>query len=194
MFGSQGSGRTIIEAIEEFDRLHPREEIPEQAADSDEEKDDSSPRGRARGHDTTRPNFFVCIRISDPAICIAAQNVQESVVRFEPSLASACLPTSALHITLVTLRINNDDEMARACQVLTQFGPTLQAIIPPTHSIRMHGLNLFRDRVLFGQVVAAHVPVLKSIVTSLKKAFVNAHVPLIGSGAILLKCIEFYSL
>ena len=201
VFGSQG-GMSITQACAEHDAAHPRTDNdgadkhtgpadngPDRDVEDDDDEADSSDESEAAAHrsashgDANRPNYFLCIKIDDPKIQFAAQRVQESVVQFDGRLTSACLPASALHVTLLTMRIATAEQLARAQATLAAFQPQLCGLIEPGRRLQFKGVAVFRDRVLFGQLAARDNGLLRALVGRLTEAFTAAGIRLVGNHA-----------
>ena len=70
---------------------------------------------RAAGHMSSinmssrnRPNFFVSLRVNSAEAQMLAHIVQTAICKSQTVLSEACLPLRALHITLLTLRLDPD--------------------------------------------------------------------------------------
>ena len=62
-------------------------------------------------------------------------------------LAEACLPINRLHVTLVMLRIDTEEEMYKAIEVIGNFQNQLVRILPQFNRIEISGVDCFRDQV-----------------------------------------------
>ena len=198
VFGSQG-GKHIEVVIAEYDAAHPRDDAngdnnnnankSDDEQDHDGESDDedadaddatAAPRGRPAG-DANRPNYFLCFKVDDAKIQFAAQRVQESVVKFDSRLSQACLPSMALHVTLLTMRIASDQLLAAAKTALADFQAELCRLISPDRKVQFKRVAVFRDRVLYGQVAPQDAGLLNALVNRLRHAFEAAGIRLVGN-------------
>ncbi|KAJ8600946.1 hypothetical protein CTAYLR_005082 [Chrysophaeum taylorii] len=75
--------------------------------------------------DPRRPNLFLAIKVDAPAIVSRVRALQDALVHFEPRLDSALQPTSSLHVTLATARVDGELERRRLDQVLRDEVPAL---------------------------------------------------------------------
>ena len=73
--------------------------------------------------------------------------VQKGVTELCPMLEEGCLHVNRLHVTLVMLRIDTEEEMYRAIEVLTKFESQLIRILPQFNMIEISGVDCFRDQV-----------------------------------------------
>lgn len=58
---------------------------------------------------TGRPNAFVSIRIPSSQIRSKLEEIQQAMVEFEPSLKSSMVSLDKLHVTLMVLKLNQED-------------------------------------------------------------------------------------
>jgi len=65
-----------------------------------------------------RPNYFVCQRITVPAIMKGVQEVQSKIMRAAPAFASCFTDPSSLHITICTLALDNESQVIYCTQDL----------------------------------------------------------------------------
>ena len=105
--------------------------------------------GRYSRQNAQRPNYFVCFRVTAPEIVAAIRDVQESLVASVPILAKGCLPVAALHVTLCTMRLRNEDDVVRAREVLHAVRPKIISLLPQSLGLTFAGVGTFRDRLLF---------------------------------------------
>ncbi|PAA86058.1 hypothetical protein BOX15_Mlig008737g1, partial [Macrostomum lignano] len=101
--------------------------------------------------DLLRPNFFVCVRVVDPAVASAAAAVQASIVRQQPAFASCCIPPEMLHCTLATLRLDSAEQVSACSAALSAARSELLASLP-REPLRLRGLGCFFGRVLHARV------------------------------------------
>lgn len=100
-------------------------EIYSQSEDDDEDGQGATHIGAygSTGYwmDKVRPNFFLCVRVTNPEVVEAVARVQKTVIEREPRYASCCVAPCMLHVTLCTLRLNNAEEAAHCLEVSAQF-------------------------------------------------------------------------
>ncbi|XP_055355708.1 A-kinase anchor protein 7-like [Paramacrobiotus metropolitanus] len=98
------------------------------------------------------PNYFLAVPVSSPQIHAAAQNAQEDIVSGSPQLQPALIPLATLHVTLMVMRLENAEDVARASATLDASLPHLRALFPSTAtplSLSFRGLDHFRHQILF---------------------------------------------
>ena len=81
------------------------------------------------------------------------------MIAYNEILKDGCLKEKELHVTLCMLRLNNDEEKARALAVLKSMQSILVCMLPRTRFLVLEKLGNFRGRVL-------HVEVLQDAVLS----------------------------
>ena len=129
MFGSTGSKITITDVIEKYEEFAAKAGVKAEAkaerkgeqSDSDDdieinvgeikEKsyiDISSEEEGPEGHweNKLRPNYFVCVRVTDKEIGGAVAYMQDNILDNEPRYAECIVPPAALHVTLCTLGLD----------------------------------------------------------------------------------------
>ena len=62
---------------------------------------------------TIRPNAFVAIRIPSWRIKSKLQELQEAMVESEPNLKSCLVSLNKLHLTMMVLRLNSEEEVGK---------------------------------------------------------------------------------
>ncbi|KAI6661203.1 hypothetical protein LOD99_10131 [Oopsacas minuta] len=119
-----------------------------------------------------RPNYFLCFKVTDTGIQKQARNVQKGVLANCPMLEEACLNVNRLHVTLVMIRIDSEDEMYRAIEVIGNFQNELCRILPQFNKIEINGVDCFRDQVIFACLKANSA--LTRVASALKIRFEEA--------------------
>jgi len=71
-----------------------------------------------RQHQRGRPNYFVCQRITVPAIMKGVQEVQSKIMKAAPAFASCFTDPSSLHITICTLALDDESQVIYCTQDL----------------------------------------------------------------------------
>ena len=64
-----------------------------------------------RQQQSGRPNYFVCQRITDPAIVKGVEEVQSKIMKAAPVFANCFIDPSSLHITICTLALDNESQV-----------------------------------------------------------------------------------
>ena len=177
VFGSRGTGKTIDQVVMQNSPINEQnigpktrvigdqeptpqggpegEDGGDADGDGDEDEEDSEEADPLPQHtrytkaNARRPNYFVCFRVCDPRTREAVQEVQQWMISSLPILHKGCLPVLALHITLCTLKLRNEEELGRAEEVLHSFRPQLVSLLPQNLPLTFEGVDTFRDRLLF---------------------------------------------
>ena len=103
-----------------------------------------------------RPTHFVCFRITDARVKEKTQQIQDHIVSHTPQLADGCLPTSALHVTLCMLRLDNQQQIETAKKVLQNLTNQFIHILPHCLSITFTGVDNFHGRLVYAKVAHDH--------------------------------------
>ncbi|CAN7938582.1 unnamed protein product, partial [Ixodes hexagonus] len=67
-----------------------------------------------------RPNYFVALQVNDVVVHKAARRVQEHLCSVKPEIVPFLVPVATLHITVLVLRIEDDNTLQRAKDALLQ--------------------------------------------------------------------------
>ena len=142
VFGSRGTGKTIGDVIEEYDKQHPKENTKNESEKVKEEE-------KEKHYDASnRPTHFICIPISNPLIQAEAESFQKHLCNLDSRLVDSCLPPTALHLTLAMLRINNDKEMEVVKRVMNDLQLQMISMLSRDKELKFEGVHHFRNRVL----------------------------------------------
>lgn len=117
-----------------------------------------------------RPNYFVSLRVSNPAVLASLHAVQDALVAHDARYAPFLVPRGTFHLTLSLLCIANDEEADTALRVLRECVPRIKQLLygdvaqqPQSSSsssvafsaplsLTFHGMSSFGDRVVFANV------------------------------------------
>lgn len=58
-----------------------------------------------------RPNYFVCQRITDPAIMKGVEEVQSKIMKAAPAFSACFVDPASLHVTFCTLALDNESQV-----------------------------------------------------------------------------------
>ena len=175
-FGSRG-GRLIQNIVCEQEAKK-EEENPKSKVTSESElievdievEDIAGPDSEARALiDRTRPTHFVCIRITDSNVQSKVSEIQGYITKYTPALAEACLPISALHVTLCMVRLENDQQVATAQKVMENVRSRFIHVLPRSSHLTFTGVSDFRQRLVYAKV--APCPALDNFVFFLIEQF-----------------------
>ncbi|XP_053546724.1 leukocyte receptor cluster member 9 isoform X2 [Bombina bombina] len=161
VFGSAGSGMTILDVIEKYDSLLQTEEhyVPTNKIEpkdleeelnfmeTDEQTNEcSSHRDSA---EKLRPSHFIAVRISSEDVKSSVKQIQNLLLKNNPEFAEFCSPLPTLHLTLCLLFLNSPEEIQSALLALQEFKSELQRILPPSLILGFEGLKDFHSHVLY---------------------------------------------
>ena len=174
MFGSTGSGITITDVIEKYEELavkagvkaDKKAESKADASDSDDNIEinvgeikektyaDISSDEEISEHweNKLRPNYFICVRITDKEIAEAVVHMQDDILDNEPRYAECMVPPAAMHVTLCTLGLDTQEKLIEACRILKEAKDELATIAKKNIQLRLHGVSNFYNRVLYAVV------------------------------------------
>jgi len=103
--------------------------------------------------DKLRPNYFFCVRITDPGIRDKVSSIQDHLMTSEPALGECCIPLAALHLTLCTVGLDTAEQLADCILALKRLQPELKEALP-TSKLNINGVDTFYNRVLYAKVEA----------------------------------------
>ncbi len=90
-----------------------------------------------------------CTQVSQhPGVAAAIGTVQASLKRHSPHLKKACVEAVSAHLTLGVMALPNEEERARAADVLAALaGPLRQAALLAPVQVQLEGLSHFKNQV-----------------------------------------------
>lgn len=123
------------------------------------------------------PNFFLAIRVSNPQIHSAIKIVQDSITTYNEKLTPALIPLATLHLTLMVIHLENDEQIQKAKEVLNQCKISLDPILQNSAlTITFSGLDHFNHHVLYIKALGGE-EVLKSVVNIVRETFTKEGIP-----------------
>ncbi len=125
--------------------VHPEEDLGSLTLESEEEV--SATVGRVV-IDRNRPTHFVCVHITNEEVKTNVQRIQDHVTGHTPQLAEGCLPTTVLHVTLCMVRLETEDQIEKAKQVLKGAQQQFIHILPRCTQLHFKGVDNFRERLV----------------------------------------------
>lgn len=186
-FGSRG-GKVIQDIVAQqcgADDKTPDEDERETAEGSDHEGgfgieiDDEEGEGEGEGEgdsqacsahvDRNRPTHFVCFHITNEEVKKNVGEIQAHITKLTPQLAKGCLPVTALHVTLFMVRLENENQIATAREVMERARPQFIHILPRYLQLAFTGVSNFRERLAYVKV--ASCPPLEKFVSFLMECF-----------------------
>uniref|UniRef100_T1IM56 A-kinase anchor protein 7-like phosphoesterase domain-containing protein n=1 Tax=Strigamia maritima TaxID=126957 RepID=T1IM56_STRMM len=99
------------------------------------------------------PNYFIAVRIRNNEILTKLKSIQENIVKTKEDLKHALISADTFHLTLCVLRIDGEDELNKADQLMETFQQKLRE----RNDLRklfltVQGLDHFRNQVVFAKV------------------------------------------
>ena len=161
-FGSRG-GKVIQEVLREYkaDGSVATTEATNVAPAAGEEEDENETIA-LESEDTTaptafadknRPTHFVCIHVTSEEVKSNVQKIQNHITSHTPQLIDGCLPVSALHVTLCMVRLETDQQIETAQQVMENARRQFIHILPRCVQATFSGVDHFRQRLVYVRVV-----------------------------------------
>ena len=142
-------------------------------------KDDGlSPKGKKKPKRIT-PNYFLAIRVSSPQIHSAIKIVQDSITTHNEKLTPALIPLATLHLTIMVIHLENDEQIQRATEVLNQCKISLDHILQNNAlTMTFSGLDHFNHQVLYAKLCGGEdMEALKSVVNIVRETFTKEGIP-----------------
>ncbi|XP_005093489.1 leukocyte receptor cluster member 9 [Aplysia californica] len=101
--------------------------------------------------DKLRPNYFLCVRITNEKIRDQIGNVQDHLMEVEPLFGECCIPGAALHLTLCTVGLDTAEQLQECMSALNKAKQELAAGLPKS-TLKFHGVSNFYNRVIYAKV------------------------------------------
>lgn len=101
--------------------------------------------------DKLRPNYFICVRLTDERLIENICSVHDHLIQQDPMLAECCIPGASLHVTLCTLGLDTAEQLQACIDALKNAKDDLQAALPSS-PLHMHGSGHFFNRVIYAKV------------------------------------------
>ena len=118
------------------------------------------------------PNYFIAIRVSNPRIHDGVKNVQDSIVTHNEELKLALKPLATLHLTLLVVHLEDEEQIQKATQILHQCRRSLEPILQnDTLTLNFAGLGHFDNRVLFVKLCSQKKKKVVAVADIVKKTF-----------------------
>ncbi|NP_001087367.1 leukocyte receptor cluster (LRC) member 9 L homeolog [Xenopus laevis] len=180
VFGSTGSGLTILDIIDQYEALAPEQPEtanPDEAISPDTEdtetRNDFGASERSNDIDEndgkSRPTHFVAVRISSDDVRNAVKEIQNVLLGNNPELEEFCVPVQTLHLTLCLLYLESAEDIESALLTLQELKHEMQRTLPPSLILSFEGVRDFHSRVLY--LAPSAVPALEKFTHDLQKSF-----------------------
>ncbi|KAM4703962.1 leukocyte receptor cluster member 9 [Rhinophrynus dorsalis] len=181
IFGSTGSGLTILDIIDQYETLMQTEgAMAQRENDLQEdyelvvENEDTAVDEYSKSMDEDnskkhRPTHFIAVRIHNEDVTSAVKEIQSLLINSNPEMAEFCIPLAALHLTLCLLHLNTPEEIQKALLVLQELKCEIQRTLPPSLILGFEGVRDFHSRILY--VAPTGIPELRKFTHILKHGF-----------------------
>ncbi|XP_066463888.1 leukocyte receptor cluster member 9 [Eleutherodactylus coqui] len=190
VFGSTGSGLTILDIIDQYETLiqaegsalaenaqeqgdadiDNNEEEPEENCNEEEEPEEKNCKSLDQQHTKKlRPTHFIAVRISSEDVRHSIKEVQNGLQKHNPDMSEYFIPLPELHLTLCLLYLESSEDIEVAYTVLQELKRDTQRTLPPSLILSFDGLKDFYSRVLYLKPML--IPGLLSFVSTLKQSF-----------------------
>lgn len=125
------------------------------------------------------PNYFVAIRVSNPDIHAGVKIVQDSIVTHNKRLKDALIPLETLHLTLLVVHLQDDEEIRKAAGIMNQCQTSLEPILRNgALTLTFSGLDHFGHQVLFVKLGGKEeLVLLNSVVNIIRETFEKEGIP-----------------
>ena len=125
------------------------------------------------------PNYFLAIRVSSPQIHSAIKILQDSITTQNNKLTPALIPVITLHLTLMVIHLESDEQIQKATEVLNQCKISLDPILQNSAlKLTFSGLDHFHHQVLYAKLCGGEeMEVLKSVVNIVRETFTKEGIP-----------------
>ena len=125
------------------------------------------------------PNYFVAIRVSNPDIHAGVKIVQDSLVTHDKRLKAALIPLETLHLTLLVIHLQDDEQILKAAGTLNQCQVSLEPILQNgALTLTFSGLDHFGHQVLFVKLGGEEeLAQLNSVANIIRETFEKEGIP-----------------
>lgn len=142
-------------------------------------KDDGLSQNGKKKPKRITPNYFLAIRVSSPQIHSGIKIVQDSITTHNDKLTPALVSLATLHLTLMVIHLESDEQIQKATEVLNQCKIRLDPILR-NHALTLtfSGLDHFNHQVLYVKLCEGEEnEVLKSVVNIVRETFTKEGIP-----------------
>jgi 2'-5' RNA ligase len=134
VYGSTGSNITISDVINKLDGVdYVKSQIDEEEV---------ATVGRVK----PQPNYFISIPISDKEICLNFDKLAKEIIESSPDAEQILVPSTSLHITLCTIRIDSDEDMLSVKKILEDANEDIKKFLPI--EMKFQNFGMFFNKVL----------------------------------------------
>jgi len=118
-------------------------------------------------------NYFIAVRVSNPAIHSTIKEIQDSILSKRPLLQPAAIPLGTLHITLMVMHLEKE-QLPKAVDILQSCQSDLKKVFEENHfqDLTFEGLGHFRNEVVFGKIKnESEVTMLQSLASVVRQGY-----------------------
>ena len=125
------------------------------------------------------PNYFVAIRVSNPDIHAGVKIVQDSLVTHNKRLKDALIPLETLHLTLLVVHLQDNEQILKAAGIMNQCQASLEPILQNgALTLTFSGLDHFGHQVLFVKLGGEEeLVLLNSVANIIRETFEKEGIP-----------------
>ncbi|KAM4865897.1 A-kinase anchoring protein 7 isoform 2-T2 [Thomomys bottae] len=128
---------------------------------------------RKRKQKDYQPNYFLSIPITSKEIIGGIKILQKAIIQQDTRLAKAMVGDGSFHITLLVMRLLNEDEINIGIDALWELKPYIEEILQGKHlTLPFQGIDTFGSQVGFVKLKEGdHINPLLEIAETAKKTF-----------------------
>jgi 2'-5' RNA ligase len=191
IFGSSNSSdETIFDLIERIEAAIVQDEQDHDGTNSElESKSKGAPFSKSNKPygQGLRPTHFICLPFQDPQIRENVSTVQKTICiqsQYQGNDADrvrdeACIPLTALHMTLVMMRLPTPESVEVARREFSRMQDLLQVNLPRHLLLTLQGVGDFGGRVVYTEPV--EVGRVSALVADMKLRLTRAGIHLVGN-------------
>jgi len=101
--------------------------------------------------DKLRPNYFICVRITNQEIRDQVGVIHDHLMQQEPLFGECCIPEAALHLTLCCVGLDTPEQLNQCVDAFKNSKPELLSALPKS-VLKLRGTSTFYNRVIYAKV------------------------------------------
>ncbi|XP_032958395.1 A-kinase anchoring protein 7 isoform X11 [Rhinolophus ferrumequinum] len=128
---------------------------------------------RKKKHKDYQPNYFLSIPITDKEITRGIKILQNAITQQDKRMSKAMTDDGSLHVTLLVMRLLNDDEINIGIDALLELKPCIEEILQGKYlTLPFQGIDTFENQVGFVKLAEGdHTNPLLEIAEAAKRTF-----------------------
>ena len=96
------------------------------------------------------PNYFLALKVDNPTIYENVKKFQEHIVNEEPLLKEVMIAIPTLHLTLLVMALEDENDIEKAKTALQESKESIQCIFSKfTNELTFSGVENFRNKVVY---------------------------------------------